>query len=195
MQGISEAQIKSILGNYKKKRENIRKRIKVIQDEIINTDSILQSVSMKKVMLDATGGSGGKHKDLMDAMLKHQQLERQHSMELITEMYRLIEEEERINRVMVCFRSLQGKERIYIERLYVQKVSYKTVEMESGYSHSRFEAIRSSALKHIQKLYESRLSNVQILKHTETEIKSRKHVKRKNPPSDDKQFIQLSLDL
>lgn len=195
MQGISEAQIKSILGNYKKKRENIRKRIKVIQDEIINTDSILQSVSMKKVMLDATGGSGGKHKDLMDAMLRHQQLERQHSMELITEMYHLIEEEERINRVMVCFRSLQGKERGYIERLYVNKEPYKTVEMESGYSHSRFESIRASALKHIQKLYASPLSNVQILKRTRTETKTGKHVKRKTPPPDDKECIQLSLNL
>ena len=52
-----------------------------------------------------------KHKDLMDAMLRHQQLERQHSMELITEMYHLIEEEERINRVIVfTFGPYRGKE-------------------------------------------------------------------------------------
>lgn len=192
---VDEALVKDVLGNYKKKHENIRKRIRAIQDEIVNTDSILESVSLKKLQIDPSEGSVGNNKDLLEAMLKHQKLEREYSIELIRELHRLIEEEEGMNRIMVCFRALRGKEYTYIERLYVQKLPYKTVELESGYSHSRFEAIRANGLKRILKLYKSPMSNVQISRSAKAGKDFGSHEIRKGTGAENPDFEQLTLNL
>lgn len=189
MQNIDEKQIKEVLGNHKIILTEIRRRILAIHNEIIDTDSILKTVSMKKLELNSVGTSGGSHKDLLDAMLRHQKMEQQYIVELSTEIYRLTEEEECVNRIMVCFRALRGREYTYIERLYVKKEAYKIVEQESGYSHKTFESIRSNGLKQIKKLYESTMSNVQILKNTEEQRNHRKQNEHNND------FEQLSLKL
>ncbi len=192
MQKIDENRIKEVLGSHRELLQELRKRILMLQDEIMDTDSILKAVSMKKLNLHSGGGGGqgGQHQDMLDAMIKHQQMERRYAIELSNEIYRLVEEEESINRIMVCFRALRGKEYTYIRRLYVEKEPYKAVEQESGVSHSRFESIRTDGLKQIQSLYESRLSNVSIMGNAEKRKPCRK--KKKEGAGE---FEQLSLGL
>lgn len=54
-----------------------------------------------------------------------------------------------------------------LEKLYIQKIPYKTVEMESGLNHRVFEYTRKNAIKEIQRLYESELTNAQIVRCSE----------------------------
>ena len=50
-----------------------------------------------------------------------------------------------------------------IDRLYVKGELYKSVEQDMGLNHRIFEGKRKQAIRDIQKLYESDLSNAQII--------------------------------
>lgn len=102
-------------------------------------------------------------------------------------MYRLTEEEESINRIQACFRALQDKEYLYLDRLYVQHTPYKIVESESGVSHKTFERTRAGAVNRIITLYNSDLSNQEIIRQS----KRKQRKKKKKEIS----YKQIELDL
>lgn len=161
---INDVYIKGILGDHTILLETIHKRILDIHSELLDTDGLIRSLSIKKIEWDKEGGgSGGTKKDLTDAMLMHQRLARERELELRTEMFRLTEEEESINRVWVCFHALRGREYILLDCLYVQKLPYKAVQEDSHVSHRTFEKVRMQALKKILRMYESEISNLQII--------------------------------
>lgn len=161
---INEEYIKKVLGEHAALLKNIHKRILDMYGELSDTDGLIESVSIKKIEWDKEGsGQGGIKKDLLDVMLMHQRLAKEREIELRTEMYRLTEEEESINRIWVCFHALRGREFAFLDRLYVQQVPYKAVQAESGVSHRTFEKIRSSGLKKVRQMYESEISNLQII--------------------------------
>ena len=101
-------------------------------------------------------------------------------------MYRLTEEEESINRIQACFRALKIK--IFVlDRLYVQHTPYKIVESESGVSHKTFERTRAGAVNRIITLYNSDLSNQEIIRQS----KRKQRKKKKKEIS----YKQIELDL
>jgi hypothetical protein len=161
---IDENYVKNILGEYATLLQNIHRRILCIHRELIDTDELIQSVSIKKIAWDKEGsGQAGIKRDLTDVMLMHQRLAREREIELRTEMFRLTEEEESINRIWVCFHALRGREYTFLEKLYVQRLPYKAVQEESKVSHRTFEKVRMQALKKIVKMYNSEINNLQII--------------------------------
>lgn len=176
MSAIDEERIKQILGGHDSRLREIHERILRIHDELLDTDSLIEAVSLKKIEWDKEGGSrGGIKKDLTDVMLQHQRLARERELELRGEMYRLAEEEEEINRVWVCFHALRGKEYTFLDLLYVQSQPYKAAELESGFSHKTFETYRRSGLKKILQMYESEFSNMELVRGGMIENPKRKN--------------------
>lgn len=167
MKLIDEVDVKMALEKGTSDLKIIHKRILDLYDELIEVDSVIRSVAMKSPKYGNIGGGvGGIKKDLADIMLRHEQTARARGIELREEMYRLTEEEESINRIQACFRALQDKEYLYLDRLYVQHTPYKIVESESGVSHKTFERTRAGAVNRIITLYNSDLSNQEIIRQS-----------------------------
>lgn len=164
---MNEERVKKILGRYDERVQEIHDRILKIYDELSDTDSIIESVSMKKIEWGKEGSvKGGIKKDLTEVMLRHEYLARERERDLRGELYQLVTEEEEINRIWVCFRALRGKEYHYIEMLYVQGMPYKAVELESNVCHKTFETYRRSGIKKILKMYQSEFTNMEIAVHS-----------------------------
>ena len=91
-------------------------------------------------------------------------------------MYVLTIHAEVIHRLYLCFQTLTGEEHDIIDRLYVKGELYRTVEQDIGLNHRIFEETRKQAIRDIQRLYESDLTNEQIV-HLQKEtalVKKRK---------------------
>ena len=179
MKLIDEVDVKMALEKGTSDLKIIHKRILDLYDELIEVDSVIRSVAMKSPKYGNIGGGvGGIKKDLADIMLRHEQTARARGIELREEMYRLTEEEESINRIQACFRALQDKEYLYLDRLYVQHTPYKIVESESGVSHKTFERTRAGAVNRIITLYNSDLSNQEIIRQSKRKQRKKKKTDR-----------------
>lgn len=162
---IDEDYVKKVLGEHHILLKCLHERILSMYDELADSDELVKSVSIKRIEWGRTRESQtGTKKDLADAMLLHQRLARERGAQLRAEMYRLVEEEESINRIWVCFHALRDREYAYLTQLYVQNQPYKRVEAESGVSHRTFEMARKRGLKAILCLYRAELDNVQIIR-------------------------------
>lgn len=189
---MNEERIKQILGYHDSRLEEIHNRFFAIHKELIDTDSLIESVSIKKIEFDRQGSiKGGVKKDLTEVMLRHQQLAKERERDLRVEMYQLVSEEEAINRIWVCFRALRGKEYHFVEQLYVKEIPYKVAEIESGVSHKTFEMYRRSGMKKILEMYQSEFSTIEIIgRSNQLPEKSRK--KEQNV---EEQYTQLELNI
>lgn len=186
---ISEDYIKRVLQTHQERRGEIHKRLMAIYDELQDTDSLLRSVSIKKIEWDRIGHQQGGTSDLTDIMLRHQQVARENGIELRQEMIRLTEEEELNNRIWVCFNSISGKGHDYLKYLYVKGYPYKAVEQESGVSHKTFEKTRQDAIKQIQRLCESDLNNIEIINLSRPQGIKKANKKQKS------EYEQMTLEL
>ncbi len=161
---INEDDVKRILGNSREMLHQIHNRVLSFHDELMDVDSLIRSAAFKQIRTGDTGGGGsGIKKDLLDVMLKHERLAMQRELEIRNEMYRLMDDEESINRVRVCFEALRGQEYGFLEQLYVKHIPYKTVERNSGCSHKTFEKFRRRGIEKIIQLYNSDFSNLEII--------------------------------
>lgn len=195
---MDERRVKRILGGRDVRLKEIHNRILAIHDELLDTDSLLESASMKKIELGREGNvKGGIKQDLADALLRHRKMAQERELELREELRQLVEEEEQINRVWVCFRTLRGKEYLFLEKQYVQGKSYKTAEMESGVSHKTFEMYRQSGIRKILQMYHSEFSNIEIIRRSNSSNSADKDNKRKRKKTHkaDGQYVQLKLDI
>lgn len=107
----------------------------------------------------------GTSQDLSDVLSRYRKMIEEQEIEIRAGLIRLTEEQEKINRVWVCYRALPHEEHLLIMELYVNKKLYKTVEKESGMNHRQFEKFRKRALERIKTLYMSSCSNLQIISY------------------------------
>ena len=96
-------------------------------------------------------------------MLKQKKIYQEQAQDLQSEIISILEEEESIHRIWVCFRALEDPGRKYLEEIYVFNNLYRYVEQTSGVSHRKFEETRSQAMKELIRLYQSDLSNKEII--------------------------------
>lgn len=175
---ISENRVKEILGGVDQRLKEIHERILRLYEEEADNDSLLRSISIRKIEWDKQ--ASGKKRDLSDVMLMHYKLMEERDIALKAEMYNLAKEEEQINRIWVCFRSLRGEEYFYLQELYVNKKPYKTVEAESGVSHKTFEMTRKRAMRKLLKTYQSELSNIDIIKKSAEDPEAGIQIRKQN---------------
>mgnify|MGYP003191678761 FL=1 len=159
MKEITVSYVKHVLGHKKEMISDGRKRMKELYEEINSTDFSIREAAYTKVLNDIPQTSSHS-KDLSDILLKIYQ---EQAQDLQSEIISILEEEESIHRIWVCFRALEDPGRKYLEEIYVFNNLYRYVEQTSGVSHRKFEETRSQAMKELIRLYQSDLSNKEII--------------------------------
>ncbi|MFR1313626.1 hypothetical protein [Sellimonas intestinalis] len=136
--------------------------MKELYEEINSTDFSIREAAYTKVLNDIPQTSSHS-KDLSDILLKQKKIYQEQAQDLQSEIISILEEEESIHRIWVCFRALEDPGRKYLEEIYVFNNLYRYVEQTSGVSHRKFEETRSQAMKELIRLYQSDLSNKEII--------------------------------
>lgn len=188
MMQIDNDRVKSILKQYKELIKRIHARILEIKEEMAETnEQLIEMASYPKIDLSREGGGSGQS-DLVKTLLRYEALVREKETDLITEMQELLNEAESVNRLYLCYQAMKGSESFSIlERLYIKKEPYKTVEMESGLSHKAFEVRRQTAIRTVKQLYESDLNNAEIIRTRSM------HKRKQSGKKGEDGFEQLSL--
>lgn len=186
---MDSEKIKDVLRHHSELTQQIHKQVIDIRKKIdeVQQQSI-EMASYPKIDLSQEGRGSGTHKDLADVYLKYQNLINEQEEELAAEMYVLTIHAEGIHRLYLCFQTLTGEEHDIIDRLYVKGELYRTVEQDIGLNHRIFEETRKQAIRDIQRLYESDLTNEQIV-HLQKETTLVKKGKNKRKT----EYQQMSL--
>ncbi len=161
---IDSEKIKNVLRHHDELTQQIHNQVMDIRKKIDEVrQQSMEMASYPKIDLTIEGRGSGEHKDLADVYLKYQKLVQTQEKELTTEMLVLTVRAEGIHRLYLCFQSLTGEEYEIINRLYVKGELYKSAEKEMGLNHRAFEWSRKQAIRDIQRLYESDMTNEQIV--------------------------------
>ena len=173
---------------YHNRVPEIHKKIFELYNYVEQADELLKEVSYRSVNLgNMSGGKTSGKQDLTEVLLRHESLARDRSKEIRTVIWELTEELETIDRIWCCYTSLQGNAARYIRELYIEGQSYKAVEKNSELSHKCFETSRANAIKDIEQLYHSGMSNLEIITFRDYE-KKRKVQKPKG------RYKQMQID-
>lgn len=168
MRIITDDEIKDILFQHETLLSNIQKRVKKLYQDMDTANGLIRCASMGSTSGEITTLGSDDKRDLSDVFFRYQKLIEEQEVEVRIGLIRLVEEQEAINRVLVCYRSLPGVEYTLITELYVAKKLYRIVEKESGMNHRQFEKIRKRALARIRTLYTSHYSNIEIAAQKES---------------------------
>jgi len=164
---INEEMIKKILQNRTEMILSIHARLEYLNKDVSQTSDIIQAVSLRSKALSDMPKGGGGQKDLYAEYEKYNLLLDKRYKEYALGVQQLILQEERIERVWLCFNALDADAFTILYRLYVEKELYATVEEESGLTHPIFEKHRKRALQDIIRLYNSELEEKSIFEMAE----------------------------
>ena len=168
---ISLEEIKTILSNYKGLKKQIRKHISDLYDDLMDTDNLIETVSIKKTEISEMGTKGGSKKDLSDIIIRHECILKRWYREISYEIESLMKKDEKIH---------SSKEVMtdYIAR--------------TGETSRTFFRLVNKSLNNIKVMYESRYSNDNLLKMSLSQKKVRKN---KAVTPDSSPYKQLSFGL
>lgn len=159
---VTDKEVKEILQNRPKIIASIHTRMDYLSKDIVKTDDIISAVSLRsKHLSDLPTGKGG-HKDIFKEFENYQSLLLRRDREYAEAIRNLIMQEERVERVWLCFNALEAEEFTILNKLYVLNELYATVEKLSGLTHPVFEKHRKSAIQNIIRLYNSELEDTYI---------------------------------
>lgn len=163
---ICEADIIRCLSDYDKHLADIRERIQMQYREIDTTDDLLRNLQLQGINYESYLTSGYNKKDLTDILIKHEKEEREYALYLKDYIFQLMQQEESLKRIWICYQCLTNEQRQILTELYVHKKAWKVVKMELKMSHSTVSNYRNAAIENIIKLYNSELSNLQIARYS-----------------------------
>lgn len=109
MKEITVSYVKHVLGHKKEMISDGRKRMKELYEEINSTDFSIREAAYTKVLNDIPQTSSHS-KDLSDILLKQKKIYQEQAQDLQSEIISILEEEESIHRIWVCFRALEDPE-------------------------------------------------------------------------------------
>lgn len=151
---MNEEEIKDILRHREKKLDTIHKKIMSLYEEL-NREAALAEAALPAINTSALPGAKGQHKDLCDILLHWQKLHRQREIEIMEMMWKLTDEESRINRVWACFHALDEIYYSMFWHLYVENQLYETTAIEFCGSRKTFEKYRKKGMQQLIDFYES----------------------------------------
>ena len=192
---ISDDYIKIVLRDRLGLLDAIHKRLLELYQEMDDSESAIKSATFGSAHENIGGGRSSDKKDLTDIMLRHLQLLRAQSLEIRMEMNHLVEEQETINRIWCCYSALDKNEKEILTELYVKDHPYKEVEYDAkkrGVSSTTLERRRKAGLQELRKLYNSGITNVDIISCTQRKVKE---AKKKNKAVQKSSYRQISLDM
>ena len=198
MMKVDSEKIKEVLRHHNELTQQIHNQVIDIRKKIDEVEQqSLEMASYPRIDLSVRGSGSGIHKDLADVYLNYQKLVKTQERELTAEMLALIVSARGIHRLYLCFQSLTGdefhKSHVFLEiyniiyQLYVQGKLYKVVEEETGLNHRQFEGKRKQAIRDIQQLYESDLTNAQIVS------RHKKIINKDRKTGNEEEYQQMTL--
>lgn len=194
---ITDDYIKRVLNNHQELLAAIHERILELYHEMEDSDEVIKQATFGGGQENIGGGRSSEKKDLTDIMLRHFKLLKAQSQEIRIEMMRLVEEQETINRIWCCFEALDKDVKQILTELYVRGHPYKEVESEAqknkDISRTTFERMRKSGFDEIKRLYDSRLTNVDIIGNAQKRERLEKKKQRNRATYGE--YEQISLDI
>lgn len=186
MRNIDAEWIKKVLGERRNLQAKIHKRILTMYDELYDTDERIRSATFPGA---DENNKIQAPKDLFMVLQREQNMYHQQEKEIRQILYRLTQELEAINRTWICYQILGSPAHEILKGLYVDNRLYHDVEEEIGLNHRIFEETREAAIETIIRLYQSSLSNVDIIN---LEIS---HGVKKRKSKRESQYQQMELNL
>lgn len=170
---ISESYIIRCLSGYEALLEDVRERIRFLHSNMATTDDVLETLQLKSKQYNTVPSGGGRKKNLGDLLEKYEQNEERYAEFLKTYIYQLMQEEESLKRVWICYQSLPNRQRMVMKALYVDHKPWKVARSELHMSHSTLSGDRVQAIQNIRKLYESDFTDMQIMMCRQSELECR----------------------
>lgn len=155
---ISEKNIKRILRNKVDMLEDIDRKVAALLSEM-NEEDIIRERCLQTVRLSQLSSQSGVHKDLSDIIMDLDKREAARRNELSNLLINMTNEKNIINRVWAGFLILDSPYYTIMNRLYVEKGLYFTVQQELNMSQSQFERHRKKAIRKIKDYAESNSSD------------------------------------
>lgn len=174
--------IKEILMDYSTIREQTRQQIFDLYRDLHDTDDLIEVISIRKNKISDMPGTKrdvGKNQDLSDIILRHQRQLRNWYKEISYEIDILLEKEEMLHRLWICYRLLPERQYRVLTEIYVHKQPWKKVEKESQESKSTFLRLVNRGLNNIKKMYDSGYPNEYLLRHSLQDITRREEKRNK----------------
>ena len=173
---IDENYIVRCLSGYETLLEDVRDRIRFLHSNMATTNDVLESLQMKKNYGTAGTSGGGRKKDLGDLLERYEENEERYAEFLKRYAYQLIQEEEALKRVWICYQSLPYGQRTVLKALYVERKQWKAVRAELRMSHTTLSNHRTFAIQNIRQLYNSDFTDMQIMMYRQPDLE---HMKKK----------------
>ena len=130
---IDENYIVRCLSGYETLLEDVRDRIRFLHSNMATTNDVLESLQMKKNYGTAGTSGGGRKKDLGDLLERYEENEERYAEFLKMYIYQLMQEEEALKRVWICYQGLPYRQRAVLKALYVEHKPWKVVRAEDVY--------------------------------------------------------------
>lgn len=173
---IGESEIIRCLSNYENLLKDVRDRIQYLYTSVATTNDVLESLQMRS----GSGGVTGKHgkRNLADVWQTYQENEKQYAAFLNSYIAGLVEEEEELKRIWICYQCLPHKQRMVLRTLYVEHKPWKMAKSDLHMSHTTFSNCRTAAIKNIQIFFGSTLTDLQLLKQSRLELPKKEDTKK-----------------
>ena len=184
---ISEKFIIKTLKEYERRTKSLREEMSK-QYALLNAqdDDAIRTVSYPAIDNTMINTCSSEVIDIVDIYEKYCDVMRQRALDIQHQMREIIEEQETMNRIMSIYTSLEPREQDVLNELYIQNSSGKTIHtisLEVGeryeLSHQSILRIRKQAMNKIIELYNSDLTQTEILQYKEKDAVCLKNIKNK----------------
>lgn len=191
---INEENVKDVLKNKQKLINSIHTKMKHLNSDIRNKNDIIVSVSLQSKQLSDMPKSFGNFKDISDVYETYiRRLEKQ-KLEFQNSLWNLIEEEEMIERVWLCFMAIDEPCFGILESMYVRGEKYEFSLSDSGLSNKAFNEKRREGIRTILRLYYSDIDEFQ-LEHIIKDKEQRNELKKHTENNDSGQQITIFMSV
>lgn len=151
---LTEEEIIYTLKNKEILMKSIDEKLGIIQKELDRKEDneMIETASFRSMEITDVSCMG-KNKDLTDVIIQYYTNRQEKRDEYLKLFGILVTRKRRIERIWLCFLTLDEPYYTYIKRLYVDGEKYATVETESGFSRQVFAKYRKEALQLIIRFY------------------------------------------
>lgn len=159
---IDENIVKDVLRNRKNKINSIHRKMNYLTSDIDLKNEILTSICLRSQRLSDLPKARGRKKDMSDVYEAYQKSFEEQKYEIQEQFWKLVEQEDMIERVWQCFLALEEPYFSILEAIYVKQEKYEVVLEESGLSNQPFNEKRRHGIEAIIMLYNSDFSMHQL---------------------------------
>ncbi len=164
---FGQEEVRYLLETFLSMKEQTRKQIIDFYKELAETDELIRMISLRKTNYgeEHIAAKGINH-DLSELVIRHEELLMEREQEIYKEIDVLLRREEGLRRFWQCYQSLPIEEYDILTQMYVEKKKMQQVQIENDLSESTIRRRVRKAEKHLKWLYDSNLSNSELMEQS-----------------------------